>query len=291
MTKTTWNIYLYRLKVVELMEKIKRNQVTYSRRILDPIRRLNDSDRLTVYDALNDYFLDGKPLQYDSYSYTVQTILACIAPEMRLLETKYLNRKNAKKSVSLLNCKKIDDENVPDVSQKSDTIKIPYNKYNTDNKYNFLYKQTTARAHAYASENLNKTINDGDELVARIEKIAALDPATAQRTLTLVEQLQSDAETIRISGKPTRRAEILHAYNKMLGRADALERLQYVYHEADIAPGVHNPYRYTVALLYNVATDAPKPEYNKATVEEIERHKYSSEELNALFDNLDDIGI
>lgn len=269
------------------MEKIRRNQVTYSRRILDPIRRLNDTDRLILYDALNDHFFDGKPFAYDNYSYTVQTLLAAIAPEMRLLETKYNNAKNAKKRDSLFICKEIVSETERNVAKKNDNIMIPYNQYNSNNKYNFLYKQTTARAHAYASENLNKTINDGDELVARIEKIAALDPVTAQRTLTLVEQLQSDAETIRISGKPTRRAEILHAYNKMLGRADALERLQYVYHEADIAPGVRNPYKYTVALLYNVATDTPKPEYNKATVEEIERHKYSPEELNALFDSLD----
>ena len=267
------------------MEKVKRTQVTYSRRILDPIRRLNDSDRLTAYDALNDYFLDGKPLAYDNYSYTVQTILAYIASDMRLLQTKYTNRKNAKNSVSLLNCKQIQDETSPDLSQKDTTINIPYNKFSTDNIYNNLYKQTTVRART--RENSNKTINDGDELVAHIEKIAELDQATAERTLILVKQLQADEEKIRISGKPTARAEILQAYNKMLGQSDALERLQYVFHTADTAPGIKNPYRYTVALLYNVATNTPKPEYNKASADGIESHQYSAEQLNGLFCNLD----
>ena len=134
-------------------EKIKRNQVTYSRRILDPIRRLNDSDRLTLYDALNDHFFDGKPFTYDTYSYTVQAILALIAPEMRLLETKYLNRKNATSSVSLFNCKQIDNETERDVTKRNESIinKIPYNKYNTEDIYNTLYKQTTVHAHAHAS--------------------------------------------------------------------------------------------------------------------------------------------
>lgn len=269
------------------MEKVRRTQVTYSRRILDPIRRLNDRDRLTLYDALNDHFLDGKPFEYNSYSYTVQTLLAYLASDMRLLETKYTNAKNAKKSASLLNCKQIIGETKPNEALKSDTINIPYNKYNTENKYNLLYKQTTVCAPAYAREETNKNINDGDELVARLQKIAALDPATAQRTLTLVEQLQADDETIRISGKPTARAEILRAYNQMCGRPDALERLQYAYHEADTTPRVKNPYKYTVSLLYNVATNTPKPDYGKAPAEEIQQHQYSPEELNSLFDNLD----
>ena len=125
-------------------------------------------------------------------------------------------------------------------------------------------------------------------MVARIEKISELDPSIAQRTLILVKQLQADVDKIRISGKLTARAEILHAYNKMLGRTDALERLQYVYHEADTTPGVRNPFKYTVALLYNVAIDAPKPEYkNKVPNEKIERRQYGRNELNALYENLD----
>ena len=156
---------------------------------------------------------------------------------------------------------------------------------------NNLYKQTTARAHAYASENLKKENNDGDELVARIKKISALDPAIAQRTLILVEQLQNDEEKIKISGKRTARAEILRAYNQMLGQSDALERLQFAYHEVDTTPGVRNPYKYTVALLYNVATNSPKPEYTKekSPREGMMTHNYTKEQLDSLWTNFDEI--
>lgn len=274
------------------MEKPKRKTITYSKRILEPIRRLNDADRLQIYDALNDHFLDGKPFDYNTYSYTVQTLLPWLAPEIRKLETKYSNSKNAKSSASLFNCTQIVSEpQADDKRTESERINIPYNKYNANNIYNLLYKQTTARAHT--REEINQKDNDGDSMSVALQKISSLDPVTGARIETLIKQLQSGDEKIRIAGEPTERAKILQAINKLLLSSNSLEQLQSIFQDIDSSPNVRNPFKYTISYIYNVALERGKPEYNSSQLSELNymRHSYTSEQLNDLFDSLDDAEI
>lgn len=290
------NAEISKNKGANVMEEPKRKTITYSKRILEPIRRLNDVDRLQLYDALNDYFLDDKPFDYDTYSYTVQTLLPWLALEIRKLETKYSNSKSTKNSVSLFNCAQIVSElqanDKRTISElKADNINIPYNNYNSNNIYNFLYKQTTARAHT--REEINKKDNDGDSMSVAIKNISALDSATGARIETLIKQLQSGNEKIKISGEPTERAKILQAINELLLSPNTLEQLQSIFKDIDSTPNVRNPFKYTISYIYNVALERGKPDYSSSKPRELDymRHNYAPEQLNDLFDNLDDVEI
>lgn len=283
-------------KGANVMEEPKRKTITYSKRIFEPIRRLNDADRLQLYDALNEHFLDDKPFEYERYSYTVQTLLPWLAPEIRKLETKYTNSKNAKSSASLFNCEQIVSE--PQANDKrtvselqADNINIPYNKYNSNNIYNFLYKQTTARAHT--CEEINKKDNDCDSMSVAIQNISALDPATGARIETLIKQLQSGDEKIKIAGEPTERAKILQAINKLLLSPNSLEQLQSIFKDIDSTQSVRNPFKYTISYIYNVALERGKPDYSSSKPRELDymHHYYTAEQLNDLFDSLDDVEI
>ncbi len=274
-----------------MMEPTKRKTITYSKRIFEPIRRLNDADRLQLYDALNEHFLDDKPFEYERYSYTVQTLLPWLAPEIRKLETKYTNSKNAKSSAGLFNCTQIVSEpQANDKRTESERINIPYNKYNSNNIYNLLFKQTTT-ARTRTREEINKKDNDGDSMSVAIQKISELDPATGARIEALITQLKSGNEKIKIAGEPTERAKILEAINGLLISANAVEQLQAIFSEIDSTPNVRNPFKYTVSFLYNVALERGKPDYSKLRELDYMHHSYTPEQLNNLFDSLDDVEI
>lgn len=266
------------------MEKIKRKTITFSRDFLAPLRRLNKNDQAEILNALLDHFLDGKTIEYPDYSETVQAVLACLTIEMRKLESKYTNGKSAKVDTSLFNCREKTSEMKRNEANLSEShIKnIPYNKYNTENIYNHLYKQTTVHAHAHMCESQK---NNNYDLEQELERIAKLDPAVAQRTKVLIMQLQSEEGDVLISGRPKARAEILQAYSELLHRDSALEVLQYAYKEVDTTPGIRNPYKYTVSMLYNIATNNQKQK-NDDQANEMIHHKYTKEQLNDLFDTI-----
>ena len=99
----------------------------------------------------------------------------------------------------------------------------------------------------------------------------------------------NNAEEIKISGVPTTAEKILPQLAKLAEQQNLDILLKSAYEES-ASPKVRDSIKYSISLLYNLATRLSNvPPARQEQKADFTQRSYSEEELNQLFDSLDDI--
>lgn len=271
----------------------KRNQLTLPRaEFYEPLRHLEPAVRYSVFDAILDFFFEDKILCYGDYDTPTRTALACMMPGLRKVQSQFDNGKTEKKlrkNTQGLLCPLETSQTKP-IQAKGDSS-IIYNNKIDNNIYN---KQTKNNQQPSADELRIEKAHE--ELLKKIDQLKSSPSATDKRATIiraeeLISRLALECEPQTINRQPMAVADVLERYQKAFEHEPEktihnLERIFNMFDEACFETKITNTYKYLVALFYNQALVRPP-----RNVDEFKQRTYTNQELNNLFDNLDDIKI
>lgn len=270
----------------------KRNQLTLPRaEFYEPLRHLDPAVRHSVLDAILDFFFEDKSFCYGDYDTPTRTALACMMPGLRKVQSQFDNGKTEKKlrkNTQGLLCPLETSQTKP--NQTKGDSSIIYNKIN-NNIYN---KQTINKQQASADKlRIEKAYEELLKKIGQLKSnpITIDNCATIIRTEELISRLALECEPQTINRQPMAVADVLERYQKVFDHEPRktiqnLERIFNMFDKACFETKITNTYKYLVALFYNQALVRPP-----SNVNEFEQRTYSEEEMNNLFDSLDDFKI
>ena len=138
-----------------------RKTITFNADVLLVSEKLKDSDRLVFYDGIFNHFLKGENLPHNNISETLELAFAYMAPQLRVLQSKF-NNGTQKKSIQETKaslCPNGISESKRTEAEGSETYNINnpfpkliyiFNKYNNST-------QSTACVYAHAREPFKTT--------------------------------------------------------------------------------------------------------------------------------------
>lgn len=244
---------------------------------------LNESERLIFYDGLLHHFLEGENLPQNNISDSLKVAFACVTPQIRVLQSKFNNgaqKKYTEKAKASLCLNERSELKRTEANQsESYNINNPFpkliyilNKYNNSN-------QSSARMCAHARET-NKTTSD-DEILRCLTQIEKEDQSIFQFFQKLINEVET--KIIKIGGIETPPEKIIKSIRRCVMNPNFINMLATARDESN-QPEVRDQLKYAVSVLYNLCNkvfEVPPADFSQRS--------YTKEELNSLFDNLDDI--
>lgn len=276
---------------------IKRKTLTLPRaEFFEPLKHLEPEIKHSVLDAILDFFFEDKSICYSDYDSPTRTALACIMPGLRRVQAQFDNGKSEKKlkqNTQGLFCPFEESQIEP--NQANRNLADSSILYNNIINNNMINKQTINKQQLSADE-MRKT-EVYSKLRREIEKLKT-NPCTSEQRATiirvedLITRLALEIEPQIVNRQPVAVADILERYLQAFNHEPQttlknLERIFSLLDEACIEKKITNSYKYLIALFYNQALIQP----HIKTSDSFEQRHYTSEEMNSLFDNLDDISI
>ena len=222
--------------------------------------------------------------------------------------TSYLNNKLNNNIYNIYTNKQTKEKTIKENKATTDRNTQPPKKQddNGDQKINQTKTQDPCDFEL-TSENLNKAQFYCSVLQDKSECIA--DNFVKARFLELAQRLCQEQTPLKIKGVYTSPDEILNKYVSLFaGESDAINKKLieiFSYFDDKVEQGtVKNTYKYLVSILYNIAREQvgslestpilqfpQKQPTTSYTDQEIMRHNYTKEQLNAIYDSLDNIEI
>ena len=271
-----------------------RKTITLNDNILNTAEVLPNDMRLMFYDKLMQHFLKGQDLSLNEVPDILKVALVGIMPELRKLQSKFdagITQKKFREKEKASLC-------------PNDRSKMKQNKANQSIEDNNIY--STFPNLIYILYKYNNSINlphgcvrthekpfkqDHDtKAEVQLNKLKSKNPAMYNYFNQIVTRVNKE-KGIKISGVPTTAEKILPQLSKIAEQSN-LEELLISANEESSSPKVRDKIRYSISLLYNLATrliNVPPSQVKAPVQKDFTEREYTREELNSLFDTLDDI--
>ena len=275
---------------------MKRKTLTLSSEFYEKLIHLEPETKHGVLDVVFDFFFAGKSFCYSDFSTDTKTALACIMPDLRRIQTQFDNgkvKKKSKQNSQGLLCPHDASQTKPNKANASQADSSIYNKdiYNIYNN-----KQTITNIAAGDPMVIEKLHN---EILTKTDGLkstpgAADHQQSIVRFEDLVTRLAHEQAAPIVNGEPVQVDKILDRYLNIFAAANntaALKHLDRIFRlldEACIEKKITNSYKYLIALFYNQAIIQ---EHDQEKKTDFSQRSYTSEEMNSLFDDLDEIKI
>lgn len=268
----------------------KRKQLTLSRsEFYEPLKHLEPDVKHAVIDIILDFFFEDKGICYYNLEPSVRSALACLMPALRRVQTQFDNGKSEKKSRQNsqgLLCPLETSQNMPNLANEKISDSSILNISN--NIYNIYNKQTLNEQQAEAQKK-EKLYAELHEKIQQLKNEPGIRPDYAPiiRTEDLITRLALETEPQIVNKQPMTISDIFARYLKVFEHKprEVIRNLERIFNFLDTAcneKNITNSYKYLVAIFYNQSlTTLPKGEF--------EQRIYTEEEMNSLFDNLDEI--
>jgi len=275
----------------------KRKTLTIPSELFEAVSKVKlADDRLEIYETLFNYFFKNKPIEYTKIkSDTVSSILAFMTPDIRKMQAKYDNRigkKSTKSNASLFLC----NQNV--IKQQETTTAFStsdyYNIYNIINNIYLIINQSVNNSKI---NNSYINITNKDIMTKSLQEISQ-ENATHYEALVRVINEVASKEKIKINGVWVERAEALDTIAGLLVSQEGLRQLALKIDEVAQTQELKNKLGYLTSALYNLSKDLAKnlksnisyKSYNQSKSNSgMLTHNYTAEQLNSVYDDLDNI--
>lgn len=284
---------------------VKRKTVTFPSKIYDIIKNQSDLDRLELYDTLFRHLFEIQPINKDEIkSPKVAAFLEYLAPELRILQTKFDNRNGKKNLIEPSNSFSVQTKNIGTYRNESEQIENFSSDY-----YNIIYiiKEII---YNYQSINQKEILNKykyikNDKLGLLNQSLSQIEQSVEKQGINkithAVEKLAA-AEFIKVNGITKPSIEVLDKIIGLLIKPTASEQIKIKLKELSEVSGIKNPVNYLISSLYNLACDFEKDNrhgistfYSKNQPVNnnvgFMTHDYTKEQLEALYDSVDDVDI
>ena len=264
----------------------KRKTITFSQDDLVMAEGLNPSEQGMFYTLLIKHFLYSQPINLEELSDTLKVAVLGTLPKIRAMQAKFTNG-NVGKNFNEKNRAPLCPVDRSETKQKeangSESI---YNNYPLNNNYNILKKyimidQSPARARG---ANSDKTTDA--PVVEALNQLQS-KPKLYNLITKIIETIDRPAP-VKINGAVVDKSAIAKELVYLLSRQDFEIQLESAVQEVNNTAGVRDKVKYLLAMLFNLARSLRKPAQNPHGFAE---RTYSTEELNALYDALDDTSL
>lgn len=272
-----------------------RNTTTFPKEVYIIGSQLDSRDRLMFYDTIFKHFFKGEEIVLEDMSDMLRLAIVCVTPQIRCIQTKFENgtaQKKFKKETQGFLCPNEKSEmkrNEANESEKSaESIKDIY-----DNKYPFpklIYilnnkyiNSTNSSARTHAS-NSNKN-NDDAQAEAVLTQIQSHDQDLYKYFYDILTTLDS-VKTKKVRGVPVSSQDLIQAIRKLFFNPEFITMLESTQKESQKS-SVGDPIGYSISVLYNLSKSIYKPK--RVPAQDFEERRYSKEQLNGLYDTLDDV--
>lgn len=284
------------------MTEPRKNKTTAKRKTLtlpvdlnDKLKRLGDETFVKVMRTIFAVFFEGKIIHYEDYDEITQTALACIMPDLRRIQTQFDNgrcEKNRAKTIKGGVCPFEASQTQPNSANYEPSI---YNNiYNINNNKNNKQTITNSRP----ADAVSVISNQIQTRLLALESNSEAEQQTVTRFGELVSRIAREPNPLAINSEALAPEQILMRFEQIFERkpAQTIDKLTHIFQMLDEAcqeRKITNTYRYSVALFYNQAMSHfyPSPSKNQQSVPEFSARNYTAEEMNSLFDNLDEIEV
>ena len=255
---------------------------------------MSKPNRLIFYETLINHFLAGAKLPaYDEVSDELRVAFACAVPQIRAMQSKYDNGTAEKITIVKTKaslCPSETSETKRTGAEQSDSYinNIPFPKI-----LNIIYKyintnQSSAGAHAYTRDETNKKTSRATAEAA-LAQLESENQSLLQFFYQIIQKVDSD-KTIKINGAIVPSATIMQAMLDLTQQPSFIQVLESAQAEAD-SPNVRDKLKYAISVLYNFNSRLQTKPAKPHSADGFGQRQYSEEELNSLFDTMEDIEI
>ncbi len=263
----------------------KRKTITFSQDDLVMAEGLNPSEQGMFYTLLIKHFLYSQPINLEELSDTLKVAVLGTLPKIRAMQAKFTNgtvAKNFNERTKAPLCPVDRSETKQKEANGSETIynNYPLNNYNILKKY-IMIDQSPAHARG---ANSDKTTNA--PVVEALNQLQT-KPKLYNFLTKIIETIDRPAP-VKINGAVVDKSAIAKELVYLLSRQDFETQLESAVQEVNNTAGVRDKVKYLLAMLFNLARSLRKPAQNPHGFAE---RTYSTEELNALYDALDDTSL
>lgn len=280
---------------------MKRQSVTLTRRFLDLITELNEADRLIAYDKILNHLFNEIPIETKGDSDAVRVMLACLAPELRKAQAQYDNGKISKKLATSsqgffcpVDGSQIEASDKRKGASIDNNIIITNNQVYTNNQSNQGGKKQNYTFDALMDGNIEAYTHALEQILKQLQPINAMIALRTAETLSKIVKVQS----IKIKGNDLSPVQILKQIYETVRQVPGeklAEVLEQLYNDIDTRK-ITNKSKYEIMSLYNIHTrvtinNSPIKQKNYDPWHDHLKHNYTHEQLNSIFDNLDDTDI
>ena len=286
-----------------------RKTITLDQDILNISKALEPEERKEFFLQLVEHFLEDKQFP-DTVSPCLKVALAAASPTIRKLQSKFQNGKCTKAT----SCPKNESElkptkaNAPahmynNQSFSKNKVSSSINFINTNQPNNVINKNTnlyknlcTYIIYIKNQPNLNaQQIKNPLNYEQRIaEALNNLQNKNQQAFFNFEKAVNNVTSNniIKISGVSHNREEIVSAFLKLLLSSAGVQTVCDLSDELESTVDVRNKTAYFITMLWNRSKNPTKQKENKHDVQpDFEHRTYTENELNNLFDSLDDMGV
>ena len=266
--------------------------------IKETIKKPNE--RLKFYELIFEHLFKEKPINYDKIEEPqIQTAIAILLPELRKIHSKFNNRNgknNNKNSDSLFICKKNNNETKRNLTEKCGDFSSDY--YNINNIINYIYNIINQSINNNKNTISYVNITNKDIITNSLKKISQENAEQYKIFIKLLNEL-CQKEKIKINGVWVEQTEALDTIVGILTKDTGVNQLLLKIDEVSQLKGLKNKTNYLISSLFNLANSI-KNSYTKYNINQqkqiptgndIIKHNYTIEQLNSVYDNLDDIEI
>lgn len=266
----------------------KRKTITFPQLIYEIGHVMQNHDRLLFYDTLMNHFLGGIPMDTNNLPENVKLAVIWASPKIREMESKFNNGSSPKKfenRTKALFCPENESGMKQNEAEKSgsDSRTSDYNLHIVTNNI-YSNSNQTKESCAPARETF-KTTND-DELACLMNKLEVQNPNQYKTMSAVLNHVQRN-KTIKIRGNPINNNEVQHCIIHIMKQPNFSTLLESAINEAT-APAVGDQISYLTSVLYNLSHKLVTKPQTQSTPRNYEQRTYTPEQMNQLFDNLEE---
>lgn len=282
------------MTISNIKKTVKRITVTISREIYEKLKYLNDSTFNAVTRAIFTVFFEGKDINYSDYPEEETRIaLACIFPDLRRIQSQFDNgkcEKNQVKSTKGVVCPVEPSQIQPNSANSEPSI------YN-NNIYNNIYNKQTITNNRQG-ENDKELFTEIETQLNRLKTSPTAERGETRKELIsrfneLLYRVSLETKPLTINNEQLEPGQVLERYLQIFetdpeATIKKLARIFHMFDEACEERKITNTYKYCISLFYNQAL-SKKPVQTKSS--DFSTRNYTADEMNSLFDSLDEIEI
>lgn len=288
-----------------------RKTITFDDTLLEASRALMREDRQQFFLLLLEHFLEDKPFP-ETISDSLRVALAMASPQIRKMQSKFQNGICTKASL----CPKNVSESKRSEANRSESKTVMYNNYpssiykesslinlnnnnqpaNNDKLINNNLLNNLCNYIIYIKNNQNLSIEqtkDPLKYQRTVEKaLNQLATENQQAFLNFSQAFEyiTKKETIQIAKQPKTHQQVMAVLFKLLNNPAGIAEICARSEELENTINLRNREGYFTSMLWHASFRICAPNSKPKTIEpNFKQRDYSNEDLNKLFDNLDDI--
>lgn len=285
-----------------------RKTITFDHDILELSKALEPEERKEFFLQLVEHFLEDKQFP-DTVSPCLKVALAAASPTIRKLQSKFQNGKCTKAT----SCPKNESESKPieanppahmynnqSLLNNKVSSSINFNTYQPSNVINNninLYKNISTliiyvKNNKVLSNEQSSILLNNEQQVA--EALKNLYDKNHQAFINFYSTFENAIknDSLKIAGSIRTRNQIVSAMLKLLLSPAGVQSISDLSNELESTPGIRYKISYFTTMLWNrEAAPIPGTQYKKSNQPNFKQRTYTKEELDALYDDLDDVEI